>query len=122
MKLRGRFMIDSRGRRYRNTLLERTVLKAVTARARKMGAWVQGVRTERVNDLMWEFTYLGERPFFKWSGMASNSFDARLKGWEAWIVRAWIREHGSTAPFILGVFFYLQTFGVGGLFYGGCHG
>lgn len=80
--MRARFVIDRRGRRYPNTLAERTVLKETTRLARMFGATIATKWLWHHGGLDWEFHY-GD---FVWRGLASNAFDARVKGWEAWIV------------------------------------
>lgn len=93
-------VIDKRGRRYPNTAAVRAALKEATAIARKLGAWVGGCRVNRVDadgnwdhqSPTWQFIYFGDD--FTWRGLAANAFDARLKGWEAWITREHLRKQG----------------------------
>jgi hypothetical protein len=70
-----------------NTLFERLMLKDTVAEARKLGAIVKQAYVHATTmgagaSKNWEFFY-GD--FYYHIGGAENAYDAKAKGWEAWI-------------------------------------
>lgn len=70
-----------------NTAFERAMLRDVVAEARKVGAvisdgWVHATKMGCGASTHYEFHYQGK---CYWHGRAENAYDARAKGWEAWL-------------------------------------